>query len=200
MKLGVLGGTFNPIHNSHLYLVRVFLQSLGLDRLLLVPACRPPHKEAPRLEEGVHRLAMCRIAAAGFAKVEVSSFEIDRGGRSYTVDTLEHLRREYPGAQLYLLMGGDMFLTVREWRRAGRLMELAVLCAAAREPGERKALEAHRRVLEAEGARCLVLDIPAKPMSSTRIRRLLAGGEDASGLLPPGVYAYIQTHKLYREE
>jgi len=199
MKLGMLGGTFNPIHNSHLYLARAFCAALELDRLVLVPACLPPHKEVEDLAGPMDRLEMCRLAAAENPRFCVSGFEVERGGKSYTVDTLRHLQGENPGAQLYLLMGGDMFLTLETWREAPAIYQMAVLCAAARQESALHALAAKGDALEALGARCIVLDIPAQPLSSTVVRERLRRGEDVSGLLPPAVYEYIQRKSLYRK-
>lgn len=111
-RLGVFGGTFNPIHNGHLRLLQGAREALELDRVLVIPTKQPPHKRPQQLASDEDRLAMCRLAVEGLSGVEVSDLEIRRGGLSYTADTLAELRRRYPDSTLYLLVGGDMFLTI----------------------------------------------------------------------------------------
>ena len=198
MKIGILGGTFNPIHNSHLYLAQQFVHALALDKLLLIPTYTPPHKSAADLAEPAHRLAMCRLAAqeqgAGFA---VCDYEITRAEKSYSYITLAYLAEEYPGSELFFLMGTDMFLTVQHWYKTECIYKAATLCAAARQPEEWAALQAHRPLLEQEGAKTIILEIEPKPLSSTEIRAKAARSEDLTGLVPPSVAQYIAAHHLY---
>lgn len=200
MKIGILGGTFNPIHNSHLYLAEAFREALGLDKLLLIPTNTPPHKSARGLAPAADRLAMCRLAAEGRAYLEVSDYEAGRGEPSYTYRTLEYLRSVYPGDTLYFLMGADMFLTILEWRNPERIIGSAVLCAAARQPGELPALEAQQKRLEPLGARCRVLTLPPKPLSSTQVREAVMAGKSIANMVPAAVADYIKTHGLYKAE
>ena len=116
-KIGLYGGTFHPIHEAHVHLVKDFADRLGLDQILLMPTFQPPHKQAHQLASPEDRLAMCRLAAAGDQRIQVSDLEIRRAGKSYTAETMEELHRLYPGNQWYLLMGEDMFLTVEHWYR-----------------------------------------------------------------------------------
>lgn len=197
MKIGVFGGTFNPIHNSHIYLADEWRRKLELDRLVLVPTYTPPHKSSKGLAGAEHRLAMCRLATKDLPAFYVTEYEIKEQGKSYTYKTLRHIQDKYPGAQLYLIMGSDMFMTVQDWRRVAELYKLAVLCAAQRETGELNALEMHKQVLEMHGARCMLMDIEARPMSSTLVRQMLAGGEDPAPLLHRDVLTYIREHRLY---
>ncbi|MCL2056816.1 MAG: nicotinate (nicotinamide) nucleotide adenylyltransferase [Oscillospiraceae bacterium] len=197
MKLGILGGTFNPIHNSHLYLAREFARRLELDKVLLVPVYTPPHKDSAELAPPSDRLNMCRLAAEGCDLLDVSDWEISRQEKSYTYLTLGHLRREYPGAGLYLLMGADMFLTVQSWRCPESIFGDAVLCAAAREHEQYSKLTAHREVLENLGARSTVLEIPPKPLSSTAVRSAAAQNKSLSEMVPYTVEQYIRLHGLY---
>ncbi len=202
MRLGVYGGTFNPIHLGHEHLLREMIRRLSLDRALLIPSNVPPHKQSEELALGLDRLAMCRLAAAGIteAPVEVSDMELDRPGKSYTADTLVQLHQSFPDAQLYFLMGEDMFLTVDHWVRAEQIMELAVLCACPRSEDGMPRMEAMKRSLEARyGARCRLEPAPYVPVSSTRIRALAARGASLAGLVSPAVEAYIRENGIYLE-
>jgi len=200
MKIGVFGGTFNPIHTAHIYLAREYIRQLALDRLVLAPAYTPPHKSAEGLASAADRLAMCRLATKELPLAHVTEYESRQGGKSYTYLTLRYLEEKYPGSELFLIMGGDMFFTVQDWRRAADIYATATLCTARRKREELTALDRHKACLEQQGARCIVIDAEAKPMSSTQVRELIQKGENPSGLLHPDVWDYIQRHGLYRQE
>lgn len=197
-RLGILGGTFNPIHNGHLSMARGFTDILRLDRLLLVPVWSPPHKSARAMLPAPYRAEMCRLACAKDERIEVSSIEIERGGTSYTVDTLRELAQRYPAARLYLITGADMFLTLDKWKNFAEISRLAELCACSRHEGELSKLRAFAELLrENYDARCHIEDFPVIEVSSTQVRELLKNGGDTSNLLPPPVWDYIKAHKLY---
>lgn len=199
MKIGVFGGTFNPIHNSHIRLAQEYGRKIGLDRLVLVPTFIPPHKKAKNLASAEDRLAMCRLATKDLPEFHVTEYEIQQQGKSYTYRTLMHIQEKYPGSELYLIMGGDMFMTVQDWRRADDLFKMATLCAAQREKGELTLLDMHKILLEeTKGARCMLIDIEAMPMSSTMIREKIKNGEEVFDYLNPDVWLYIIEHKLYK--
>lgn len=202
MRIGIYGGTFNPIHSGHLHILQEFIRRLRLELVLLIPTRVPPHKEAAQLADAQDRIQMCRLAAETLrgARVEVSDVEIRREGRSYTAETLEQLQKEYPGEELFLLMGEDMFLTVNRWYRPETIFALATVCASPR-GGSLKQLEDKKRELETGfQARCIVEDIPYREVSSTEIRRLAGAGEPLGALVPAAVAAYIAEHGIYREE
>ena len=125
MRTGVLGGTFNPVHMGHVLLADAAARELRLDRTLLIPAGIPPHKQVPELAADRHRLAMCKLAAAQIRGGQVSDLELRRGGKSYTCRTLEMLKEQYPADTLYLICGGDMFLTLQDWKRPETIFQLA---------------------------------------------------------------------------
>lgn len=200
MKIGVFGGSFNPIHNSHLYLARQFAAALKLDKVLLIPTYIPPHKGTGQMAPSEDRLVMCRLAVEGDPLFEVSDMEIRRGDKSYTWMTLEELRRRSPGDDLYLIMGADMFLSILDWKNPLRIFRLATLCAAAREAGEYQKLTEQADKLASFGAKSLVLDIPPLPLASTQVRREVASGQRAEESLPPQVAEYIRDRGLYRGE
>ena len=197
MKLGILGGTFNPVHLGHLHLAGELAHSLALDRVLLIPTWIPPHKQTQDLAPSENRLEMCRLAVSGNPLYDVCDYEVRARGTSYTYRTLEHLQKQYPDARLHLLMGADMFLTIQDWRAPERIWRAAVLCAAERRSGETARLHEHARMLEKKGAQCRIVELSAKPMSSTQIRECLHAGQEVSQWLDPRVYAYIREKGLY---
>lgn len=200
MRIGIYGGTFNPVHWGHVRLASEYAASLELDRLLVIPASVPPHKPAPGLIGGALRLEMCRLAFQKLENCVVSGLELQRPGKSYTVDTLEQLRREYPDDTLYLLMGSDMFYSVTQWKNWRRIIDLAVLCVGARETDEGPLLAAEKKRLERLGASCRMVRLEPMVLSSTEVRRRAAAGESLEGLVPEPVADYIAQNGLYREK
>lgn len=186
MHLGVLGGSFNPIHVGHLLVAQMALEQAGIDRILLVPAARPPHKRVSDLAPGLHRLRMARAAVEGLERVTVSDMEFQRSGPSYTVDTLRELKRRHPGTRLTLLIGQDTLRELDGWKEPARLKALASL-AVYRRPGCRPA---GRRVRWVEGPR---LDI-----SGRQIRERRRHGLSIRFWVPLPVEKYIVRHGLYR--
>lgn len=202
MKTGIYGGTFNPIHLGHVHILKEFIRRLALSRVLLIPAHIPPHKQAHALASAEDRLAMCRLAMQEVteAPVELSEIELRREGKSYTADTLQALRKQFPEDEFYLLMGEDMFLTVDSWYRPEIIFSLAALCASPRSKDGYCKLMAQKERLERRfSARCIVEEIPYFPASSTEIRELAGQGKRLSGLVPAEVEAYIFAHGLYGE-
>lgn len=197
MKIGVLGGTFNPIHIAHIYLSQKYADILGLEKLILVPTFIPPHKSAKHLAKAAQRLEMCELAIKHYPNFEICGYEIAEEGKSYTYRTLKYLKEQYSDAEFFLLMGADMFMTVQDWRHPQEIYKMATLCAAERDRGEFSELEAHATRLRIEGARCVILEIEPMPLSSTMIRDGIKAGEDVSGLLNPEVLQYIRKHGLY---
>ena len=195
--LGILGGSFNPPHCAHLACAEHALEALDLDLVALMPLGSPPHK-APGLDPGPeHRLAMCRLAVEGRDRMGVSELEINRGGTSYTVDTLRALNESTPEDQLTFIVGGDMARTLPSWREPEVILELATLAVAERGTADRQAItEALRELPGAQRTR--FLDMEAMAVSSSRIRDLVAAGEPIDGLVAPEVADYIAAHGLYR--
>ena len=203
MKIGIYGGTFNPPHLGHLAAAQAAVEALGLDKLLLIPAALPPHKELPPdTPPAEHRLAMTQRMADALLMpgvVSVSSLELERQGKSYTADTLEEIHRQYPGAQLWLLMGTDMFLTLHLWHDPAAILRLAGVCAFGRTEGDGESLFAPQReyLVKTFGAKVTTITLPGLvEISSTRLRELLSAGEGRKYLLP-AVYGYILMHRLY---
>ncbi len=199
-KIGLYGGTFNPIHEAHIHLVKDFADQLGLDKIFLMPTFQPPHKQAHQLASPEDRLAMCRLAAAGDERLQVSDLEIRRAGKSYTAQTLEELHRLYPDCQWHLLMGEDMFLTVDHWRWPEKIYRLATLCAAPRSLDGMVRLEKYAQFLRTRGAETVLCNIRYLPVSSTMVREAVAAGTPLNGLVSPEIARYIKEKGLYRQK
>lgn len=202
MKIGIYGGTFNPPHLGHMAAAQTAIAALNLDKLLLVPAAIPPHKALPQgTPAPEHRLAMVEKMADAMRlpAVEVCPIELHRQGPSYTSDTLEEIRARYPGAELWLLVGTDMFLTLHLWHQPEEIFRLAGVCAFGRTERDGEAVFAPQRDYLAHtfGARLTTITLPGLvDISSTRLRELLGRGEGREYLLP-AVYGYILMNRLY---
>ena len=203
MKIGIYGGTFDPPHLGHLAAARAAAEVLGLDKLVFVPAGTPPHKELP-LEAPAdrQRLAMTEIAADQLLMPDVTEVwdeEMRRTGKSYTSDTLRQSKKRWPDAELWLLMGTDMFLTLQTWHEPAEIMSMAGICAFGRTAADtEEVLTPQREYLsKTYGAKITTVVIPdLVDISSTRLRGLLARGAGRE-FLAPSVYGYILREKLY---
>ncbi len=197
-RIGIYGGTFNPPHIGHITAAAQAVEALGLDKLLLIPDRIAPHKQLPgNSATPQQRLDMIRIAAKGCPKAEVSDMELKREGVSYTYITVEQLRKDYPDAKLYLLMGTDMFLSFPSWREPERILQHVTLAVMYRgDKGEAAAIEAQKAKMEALGAEVQLVKNDVVNISSTQMRRLLAF-RCAGELLPEGVLDYIRENRLY---
>jgi len=197
-RIGLLGGTFNPPHVGHMLCAQEALAGLGLDRVLLVPVHTPPHK-ALESEPGVeHRVELCRAAAAGSERLEVSEIEAGRPGPSYTVDTLRALHeRTEPGDELTFIVGADQASGLPGWREPAAILELADLGVADRD-GVREA-DVRGLLAELPGAaeRLRFFSMPRVDVSSSMIRRRVADGRPLRWLVPDAVADYIAEHGLY---
>ncbi len=195
MKIGIYGGSFNPPHIGHIRAAAFAKEKLRLDKLLLIPAGDPPHKALPAgSPTGQQRLEMVRLAATDLPGVQVSDIELRRAGKSYSYQTVEAIRETYPGAELSLIMGTDMYLCFQDWvhpERISALCDLAVLYRG--EKGEREKLYRHR---EETGIPAVFLENPVTDISSTQVRRMLrlrCAGEHLSSQ----VLDFIRENKLY---
>ncbi len=190
MKIGIFGGTFNPVHNGHVKLVENFRKELSLDKVLVIPTAVPPHKEAENIVSGEDRMEMCRLAFGD--KAEVSDIEISRGGRSYTVETLEILRDIYKDGEFYFLVGSDMLLSFRRWYRWEDILSMCTLCATDRD-NEKTCQDADKDLFE----KIIFCDFPKTVVSSSLVRQRLLKKEDVSSLIPEKVEQYIKEKGLY---
>ena len=198
VKIGIYGGTFNPPHTGHMQAAKQAVQILNLDKLLLIPDRIAPHKEIPAgSPTPEQRLEMLQIAAVDVPRAEVSDIELKREGPSFSYLTVEALREEYPDAELYLLMGTDMFLSFHTWREPERIIRHATLAVFYRgEKGEKEKIIAQRAAMEAMGAKVELVENQVLSISSTQLRRLIAFN-CAGEFLPAGVGDYIREKGLY---
>ena len=197
-KIGIYGGTFNPLHTGHLHGAKQAIEALDLDKLILIPDRIAPHKQMP---EGSatpeQRMEMLRIATKNEPKMEVSDIELKREGKSYSYLTVEQISREYPDAKLYLLMGTDMFTSFHTWMEPDRITAKATLAVMYRgDKGEAEAIEETKAQMESQGVEVVLIKNDAIAISSTQMRRLLAF-QCAGPFLPEGVEDYIRSQGLY---
>ena len=198
-RVGVFGGSFDPVHLGHLTIAQDAVEQLELNRLIFVPAAVPPHKQGHTLAEGRHRLTMLQMATEGNLSFEVSDMELQRGGVSYTFDTMTHIQADHSSAELFFIVGLDSLVELHLWRNIEQLLELCTLVPFARggedpervaeqiqlsKPWKEKLLERMIRIHEIE-------------ISASDIRMRLAEGLSIRYLVPPEVEMYIAEHGLY---
>lgn len=200
MRIGVYGGTFNPIHRGHLTAARAAADALGLEKVLLIPDNLPPHKALPAgSATGEDRLEMCRLTAGEVPGMEVLDLELRRSGPSYTSDTLAELHAQYPDDELWLLVGSDMFLSLQEWHEPERILSLAGIAAFHRTRGDETERFAQQKanLEQIYGARVALLENPdVVEISSTELRVQLAQGRGRS-FLTEAVCGYVLRRGLY---
>jgi nicotinate-nucleotide adenylyltransferase len=198
VRLGILGGTFNPPHLGHLVCAQEAHFQLELEQVLLVPARIPPHKELPDDPGARHRLELCRLAIHGDERFTVCELELRREGPSYTVDTLQELHATVQDSELYLIVGGDIAAGLPEWREPQRVLSLAALAVADRQGTPRAAVEsALARVAGRSEVRFFAM--PQIAVSSTMVRGRARTGRPIRYLVPDNVASHIERHRLYRD-
>lgn len=199
-RLGIFGGTFDPVHYGHLLLAETCREQAGLDRVLFLPAAIPPHKQRWSLSPAPSRVEMLRLAIGGHEGLGVSTLEVERGGVSYTVDTLQQIQAENPTAELFFLMGADSLAEFHTWRAPGRICELAIPVVVRRagmaEPDLRE-LQPFASVQRLEQIRQVQVTMPVIELSSTDIRDRVAAHKSIRFRTPRAVEKYIETHGLY---
>jgi nicotinate-nucleotide adenylyltransferase len=196
LRLGLLGGTFDPIHNGHLAVADAAIACARLDRVLLIPSNQPPHRP-PALGSVEDRLAMCRLAAEGHPRLEVSDVEARRSGPSYTLDTLEQLRRQRPDDSLFLILGWDAAREFGSWHRPEDVLALVEPVIVNR-PGLQSPGEVELRAAGLDPARTVVCPQRTPDARATQVREVAAQGGRLDRMVPPAVAEYIRAHALYR--
>jgi nicotinate-nucleotide adenylyltransferase len=214
-RIGVFGGTFDPIHSGHLWAARLVQKRFSLDRVLFVPSYIPPHKERAGMASPFDRLKMVELAVQGHARFLPSPVEIHARGKSYSINTLEKIKKLYPQARIFFLVGVDAFLEIETWREWRRLLKQCLFIVMTR-PGYRlkeawnvldRAYRKSFRSVSKSGrirklwlnsCRIFLLPIEAKDISSTEIRERIRLRKPIRGLVPRAVEDYIHEHRLYR--
>jgi nicotinate-nucleotide adenylyltransferase len=198
MRIGVFGGTFDPIHIGHLVSAEEVRVELGLERVVFVPARLPPHKLDHVVSLAEHRLAMVELAIASNPHFAVSKVDIDRSGPSYTVDTIELLRDEWgSGVEIYFIMGSDSLLDILTWHNPQRLIRLCHFAVVSR-PGYQVDPDELDDLLSGMASRVQMLNAPELAISSTDIQRRVREGLSIKYQVPEAVEEYIYWHKLYQ--
>lgn len=200
-RVGVLGGTFDPIHMGHLIVAECIRERIGLDEVLFVPAGIPPHKETMGLSSGWDRYMMTMLATATHPHFSVSRVDLDRAGPSYTVDTLAHLRQGLAPVELFFIMGSDSLAQLLTWYRPDRLLRENRVIVAGR-PGWSlaSAREALGPLYEEHRQRIELVEIPGIDLASREIRAKLERGESIRYLIPDLVLSYIEANRVYKEK
>ncbi|MFM1897117.1 MAG: hypothetical protein RLZZ385_2191 [Pseudomonadota bacterium] len=210
-RIGVMGGMFDPVHNGHMQVAMLALQTLQLDQLRMIPCHQPGHRPNAICSSS-QRLDMLQLATRQLGKVLVDDREVRRGGFSYTVDTLRSLRDEIPDAVLALILGMDAFVSLPAWHQWQQLFDLAHIVVMAR-PGyvvdpqsvigaqlERRRAISVDALFNTRNGSVLVLEELQSPLSSTDLRRRIAAGESVAGLVPPEVEIYLSQHGIYGQQ
>lgn len=188
MKLGIFGGSFNPIHRVHVRIAQTAARQLGLDKVLIIPAYRTPLKDPGDLARPRDRLHMTRLAVRRIRRLAVCDIEFRRRGTSYTIDTLRALRRKYPQAEFFLIIGGDMAERLPRWRQWRKIARLVTFVVVAR-PGSRIKMPPECRFVR--------LQFTPVDVSATEIRRRVRAGRSIDKLVAPAVARYIRRRRLY---
>ena len=199
VKLGILGGTFDPVHNGHLQIARAAYDALNLSQVLFVPAGDPPHKQGRPITEAKHRLRMLELALSCRPQFAVSTVDLDRPGPHYTVDTVALLRSSYELSNIgcYFIIGSDSLVELPTWHNPAGLLSLCKLAVIYR-PGYLPDLAQLQQQLPDLPDRVVWVEMPAIPISATQIRTQLACGKTSLSAIPAPVQKYIQAHSLYR--
>ena len=198
MRILVFGGTFNPVHNGHVQMLKKAQEVISPDLTLVIPTFLPPHKSVSDdfLSSG-DRLNMCKLAFDLLESTEVSDIEIEAKEKSYSVITFSKLHKIYPDAEFVMLCGADMFLTLKTWYKYDELIKLTAFCGLPRKVGTTE-LNDYAKIVEQDGGKCIIIDETVTDISSTEIRRMIIDNIDVSDFVPEKVCEYIENNNLFR--
>ena len=200
MRLGIFGGSFDPVHYGHLLLAETCREECALDEVWFIPAASPPHKQQRTMTPGTQRLEMLELAVAGHNAFVVSDLEINRGGVSYTVDTLSAITEQHPGAELFFLMGADSLHDLPTWREPQQICKLALPLVVRRAGTAEPSFDAVAALVGPERldeVKKLQVSMPLIELSSTDIRQRVAANKSIRFRTPRAVEKYIETQRLY---
>ena len=195
-KIALFGGTFNPVHNGHINLLKSIDEKFGFDEILLTPSHIPPHKDAKDLASGKSRMKMLSFAFEDIEKCGVCDIELNKKGKSYTIDTVKKLKQIFPQDELYFIIGSDMLFTFDKWKNWREILKYTNILASLRNDGETEALI--KKAEELDKNRIKVVVTEPFSVSSTEVRDMIKSGKDVSHLVPEKVLRYINLEGLYR--
>ncbi len=200
-KIGIMGGTFNPIHNGHLFLAENAYEQMGLDEILFMPSNHPPHKDSHEIVSREHRKAMVHLAIRDNPHFSLSTLEFEREGTTYTADTLTILNREQPDNKFYFIVGADSFFALQDWKNPKLILNLCTMLVFGRDQVEKAKMMRHLAYLTTifPEAKIRILDMPTIQISSEMIRERIASRKSIRYYVPKDVMTYINEHHLYSE-
>ena len=197
-KVGIMGGTFNPIHNGHLFLAEHALEQAGLDYILFMPSMNPPHKAGMNLVSAEHRISMVRLAVNDNSHFVISDLELRRPGITYTSDTLKALKKDEPDTEYYFIVGADSLMMMTDWMEPQTVFRLSTIIAGAREQCIQEQIIEQAKFLEKTyKGKIILLNMPIMEISSKAIRERIANRKSIKYYVPNEVEAYIKEHHLY---
>lgn len=197
-KIGIMGGTFNPVHIAHISMAEAAYRQAELDKVIFMPSKNPPHKQNINIISERHRRAMIKLAISGIPYFEYSDFEFQREGITYSSKTLELLCKLYPKNRYYFIIGGDSFFQIESWYKPEKIMEFATLIAISRSGDDKEQMLMYSKILkEKYNARIMFVDMPHIDISSSSIRKLISSGGNAARYLPYKVWQYIKDNRCY---
>ncbi len=198
-SLGILGGTFDPIHYGHMVAAECAREAYNLDRVIFVPAARPPHKDLNEVLDSKHRFEMVKLAVEDNPYFEVSALEMERKGPSYTVETIASFQQQFPGAKIFFIIGVDALLLINTWKDIERLASLCNFVVVTRPGYLLRPEQAHlTKIPDAVWKKIQLVPIPEMNISSSDIRQRVGRGQTVKYLLPPAVEEYMLKNDLYR--
>ena len=197
-KVGIMGGTFNPIHFGHLILAETAYEEIGLDRILFIPSKNPPHKDSTEVISEEHRLKMVELAVQGNPHFQLSTIELDREGTTYTVDTLAQLTKENPNTDYYFIMGADSLIKLETWKNCQGVLDLCTVVVAGRDDLKTEDIQLKIQYYKDKyGARIITLNMPSYELSSGFLRDRISKGKSIQYYVPEKVKDYILSNFLY---
>lgn len=197
-KILLFGGTFNPVHNGHVFMIRECIKSINPFKIYVIPTNISPHKlDRKDVVSEMHRFNMCKLAFRDFENVEVSDYEIRKQGISYTVDTIIHFKNAFDNHKIFLLMGSDMFLTIKSWKEYEKILDLVSLVVIPRNLDTLADIENFKNSITNKSEDIIILNTNAPDISSTDVREKIISDQNINQLIPCEVADYIEHNCLY---
>ena len=197
-KIGILGGTLDPIHNGHMSMAKCAREQLSLDKIIIMPTPNPPHKNAKNISDANIRLFMVKIAIENIDYLEYSDFEMKREGIIYTSDTLELFIKENPDSEIFFIMGADSLLAIETWHKPEKIFEQCKVVVVDRDNSDEKINKQISYLQDKYDAQIIYLNMPMVDISSTNIKKRIKNNESINNLVPKKVEKYILQNKLYK--